>query len=253
MARTRSKSTEQEVYLNPDDMQLNCVVIDDDELSRSMLVHLIKKTDGLNLTHVCESAIEAYNLLQTDAPIDILFLDIEMPEMTGLELIKLLEKHKVYAILTTSQEHYAVEAFEYDVIDYLVKPINHPRLLKAIAKVREKIDAELSPQSHELPFLFVRANHKIIKINPNEINYIEALSDYVLIHTSKQKYVVHATMKSIEEKLSNFKSFVRVHRSYIVNMLHVETIHDVHIALKDKQIPIGRSYRTTFIEGLDVL
>jgi len=98
--------------MKPEDIQLNCAVIDDDELSRSMITHLLNKTDGINLTHTCSSAIEGYNLLQTEEDIDLLFLDIEMPEMTGLELIKLLEKRRWHVILTTSQEQYALEAFE---------------------------------------------------------------------------------------------------------------------------------------------
>lgn len=139
------------------------------------------------------------------------------------------------------------------MVDYLVKPVNQARLLKAISKARERIDAEFEPQNLEMPYIFVRSNHKIIKINPHEIQYIEALSDYILIHTAKQKHVVHATMKSIEEKLYTFKGFVRIHRSYIVNMLHIEVVQDLNVSIKEKQIPIGRSYRTKFIEGLDVL
>jgi DNA-binding LytR/AlgR family response regulator len=236
-----------------EDILLNCAVVDDDELSRSMLTHLIKKMEGLNLVKTCESAMEAYNFLQVEEDIDLLFLDIEMPEMTGLELVKLLEKRKMHVILTTSQEHYALEAFEYDVTDYLVKPINQARLLKAVTKVREKINNELGNQSQDLPYIFVRSNHKIIKLAPDEIQYIEALSDYILIHATKQKHVVHATMKSIEEKLATFKGFIRTHRSYIVNMLHVDVVHDLNVNIKEKQIPIGRSYRAKFLEGLDVL
>ena len=236
-----------------EEILLNCAIVDDDELSRSMLTHLLKKLEGLNLVKTCAGALEAYNYLQMDDDVDLLFLDIEMPEMTGLELIKLLEKRKIHVILTTSQEHYALEAFEYDVADYLVKPINQARLLKAITKVREKINNELGTQSQELPYLFVRSNHKIVKLSPDEILYVEALSDYVLIHTTKQKHVVHTTMKGIEEKLTAFKGFIRTHRSYIVNMLHVEVVHDLNVAIKDKSIPIGRSYRAKFLESLDVL
>jgi DNA-binding LytR/AlgR family response regulator len=236
-----------------EDILLSCVIVDDDELSRSMLTHLVKKMEGLNLVQTCENALDAYNLLQNDDDIDLLFLDIEMPEMTGLELVKLLEKRKINVILTTSQEHYALEAFEYDVIDYLIKPINQARLLKAITKVREKINNELGTEQQELPYIFVRSNHKIIKIAPDDIQYIEALSDYILIHTPKFKHVVHATMKSIEEKLATFKGFMRIHRSFIVNMAHVEVVQDLNVTVKEKQIPIGRSYRAKFLEGLDVL
>jgi DNA-binding LytR/AlgR family response regulator len=237
-----------------EEIQLSCMLVDDDELSRSMLKQLIKKTEYLQLLHTCESAIEAHNILdKDDKGIDILFLDIEMPEMTGIDLLKTLQNKKINIILTTSREQYAVEAFEYNVTDYLVKPISYPRFLKAITKVREKMEHEAGSFSVDLPYLFVRSNHKIVKIEPNEIDFIEALSDYILIHTSKQKYVVHSTMKGIEEKLIPFKRFVRVHRSYIVNMNHVEVVQDIHVIVRGKTIPIGRSYRPKFIEGLDIL
>ncbi len=239
--------------MNSEDIPLNCAIIDDDELSRSMITHLLSKMDGINVMHVCSSAMEGYNLLQTDEEIDLLFLDIEMPEMTGLELIKLLEKRKLNVVLTTSQEQYALEAFEYDVVDYLVKPVNQARLLKAVEKARGRIDNLFEGQSTELPYLFVRSNHKIVKIAPTEITHIEALSDYILIYTYKQKNIVHSTMKSIEDKLSIYKSFVRIHRSYIVNMQHVDTVQDLNVSIKEKQIPIGRSYRAKFIEALDIL
>jgi DNA-binding LytR/AlgR family response regulator len=237
-----------------EESELNCVIVDDDELSRGILKQLIKKTENIQLTHVCESAIEAYNLLKnSDEEIDVLFLDIEMPEMSGMDLVKVLDNKRIHVILTTSREEYAVEAFEYDITDYLVKPISYPRLLKALAKVKERMEDDLTNVAVELPYIFVRTNQKIIKIDPREIDYIEALSDYILIHTAKNKYVIHSTMKGIEEKLEGFKRFMRVHRSYIVNMDHVDSVQDINVVIRDKMIPIGRSYRSRFIEGLDIL
>ncbi len=235
-----------------EEILLNCVIVDDDEMSRSMLTHLVKKVEGLNLTNTCSSAMEAFNLIQNDADIDLLFLDIEMPNMSGLELIQLLEKRHIYVILTTSQEQYALEAFEHDVTDYIVKPVNQARLLKAVTKVREKISSELG-QPQDLPFLFVRSNYKIVKLEPAEIMYIEALSDYVIFHTDRQKHIVHTTMKNLEERLSKFKGFIRIHRSFIINAYHLDSVQDLNINIKDKQIPVGRSYRAKLIEILNVL
>lgn len=229
----------------------NCMIVDDDKVSRSMISHLIKKTDYLKLSHVCENGMEAHNILQTDETVDILFLDIEMPEMSGLELLQTLNNKKIHVILTTSREQYAVEAFEYEVIDYLVKPINHARFLKATSRVLERLEDD-NPNYSSQTFLFVRANHKIVKIDPKKIYYIEALSDYILIYTTDQKYVVHSTMKGIEKKLEIFKKFIRVHRSYIVNVEHIETVQE-DVFVNGKAIPIGRSYRNRFLAKLDIL
>lgn len=235
-----------------EEILLNCVIVDDDEMSRSMLSHLVKKVEGLNLTNICSSAIDAYNLIQNDADIDLLFLDIEMPNMTGLELLQLLEKRQIHVILTTSQEQYALEAFEHNVTDYIVKPVNQARLLKAVTKVREKISNELG-RPQDLPYLFVRSNYKIIKLEPADIVYVEALSDYVIFHTNKQKYVVHTTMKKLEEKLALFKGFIRVHRSFIINAFHLEAVQDLNVVVNEKQIPVGRSYRAKLLEILNIL
>ena len=234
------------------DKSINCMVVDDDKVSRSILGHFINKTDYLLLSHTCESAIEAHNILLKDNDIDILFLDIEMPEMTGMELLQTIKNDSLSIIFTTSREKYAVQAFEYNVEDYLVKPINYSRFLQATQKVLEA-KIEESTQEENPGFLFVRANHKIVKIDPKEIYYIEALSDYILIHTINQKYVVHSTMKGIEKKLESFKNFARVHRSFIINVLHIDSVQDVNVSIHGKGIPIGRSYKNQFIERLNVL
>ncbi len=239
---------------------LKCMVVDDDEVSRSVVSHLVEKNELLELVYTCENAIEAHSILLKDSQIDVLFLDIEMPEMSGMELVQILDKRPIRVILTTSREDYAVEAFEYSVFDYLVKPITYPRFLKSVNKLRESLtknappvtgDEDLVGNNHE--FLFVRSNHKIVKIDPKNIAYIEALSDYIVIHTSESNYTVHSTMKGINSKLEPFKSFVRVHRSYIINVEHIETIQDVQVIVKKQAIPIGRSYRSGFMERLDIL
>lgn len=239
---------------------LKCMVVDDDDVSRSIITHHIKKNENLELVHVCENAIDAHNILLKDKNLDILFLDIEMPEMNGLELVQMISNQPVKIILTTSRQDYAVEAFEHSVSDYLVKPIAYPRFLKAVNKLsnaiaQEKtspeISTEVNPNNPE--FLFVRSNHKIVKIQPKDIAYIEALSDYIVIHTEKESHTVHSTMKGINSKLETFKNFVRVHRSYIINVEHIDTVQDVQVIINGNPIPIGRSYRTDFMDRLDVL
>ncbi|MDX2301165.1 MAG: LytTR family DNA-binding domain-containing protein [Microscillaceae bacterium] len=232
---------------------INCMVVDDDKVSRSIIGHFINKTDYLHLSHTCESAIDAHNILLKDHEIDILFLDIEMPEMTGMELLQTLKNTHLNIVFTTSREKYAVKAFEYNVQDYLVKPINYSRFLQATQKVLERIDSGNQVHENTPGFLFVRANHKIVKIDPKDIYYIEALSDYILIHTISQKFVVHSTMKGIEKKLESFKDFLRVHRSFIINVLHIDSVQDVNVSIHGKSIPIGRSYKNQFIDKLNVL
>lgn len=240
---------------------LKCMIVDDDEVSRSIISHLVRKNDLLELAYTCENAIDAHNILIKDKEINVLFLDVEMPEMSGLELVQMLDKRDINIILTTSREDYAVEAFEYSVFDYLVKPITYPRFLKTINKLQEDRGSKSTDNNTELSedeqnnheFLFVRSNHKIIKIDPKTIAYIKALSDYIVIHTDNHNYTVHSTMKGIYAKLEPFKNFVRVHRSYIINVEHIETIQDVQVVVKKQAIPIGRSYRSEFMDRLDIL
>ncbi len=239
---------------------LRCMVVDDDDVSRSIITHHIKKNENLELVHVCENAIDAHNILLKDKNLDILFLDIEMPEMNGLELVQMIANEPIKIILTTSRQDYAVEAFEHSVSDYLVKPIAYPRFLKAVNKLanvlaQEKIipDSTSEGSSSNSEFLFVRSNHKIVKVQPKDIAYIEALSDYIVIHTEKDSHTVHSTMKGINSKLETFKNFVRVHRSYIINVEHIDSVQDVQVIVKGNPIPIGRSYRTDFMDRLDVL
>lgn len=233
-------------------MKLNCMIVDDDEMSRKVLINHIQKTEYIELAHTCTSAIEANNILKADQDVDIIFLDIEMPEMNGIEFLKNLPNHADYhVILTTGKEAYALEAFEYFVVDYLVKPIQYSRFVKAVDKVIKLMGENAGKADHE--FLFVRSNHKIFKIPPKDIEYIEALSDYILIHTIDKKYVVHATMRSIEEKLKPFKIFARIHRSYIVNLERMESIQELSLFIGGKTIPIGRSYKPEFLDKLDIL
>ena len=149
------------------DKSIHCMVVDDDKVSRSILGHYINKTDYLLLDHTCESAVEAHNILLKDHNIDILFLDIEMPEMTGMELLQTIKNDDFSIIFTTSREKYAVKAFEYNVEDYLVKPINYGRFLQATQKILEAKNED-NTQEENPSFLFVRANHKIVKIDPKE-------------------------------------------------------------------------------------
>ena len=225
------------------------MIVDDDEMSRSIIRHFVEKTNFLKLNHECESAIDASNLLK-EGDTDVIFLDIEMPEMSGLDLIKTLEQDYEIIMITSAQE-YAVEAFEKSVTDYLVKPIEYSRFLISATKARKNIE-NLKRQNEKYNHIFVRSDSKMIKIDLPDILYIEALADYVIFHTTNKKHIVHYTMKGIENRLPA-SLFSRVHRSFIVNAKQIAFIEDNSIVISEKFIPIGASYRDNFFEKLNFL
>ena len=181
-------------------MDLNCLVVDDEKLSRSIVNHYIEKTNFLKLQIECPSAIEAANLLQEpDNDIDIIYLDVEMPEMSGMELLQSIN-HTYEVILTTSGEKYAVKAFENSVTDYLVKPFDYARFLKASVKARNNIQTQ-NRKNEKQTDIYVKSGSKVVKIELSDILYIEALADYVIFVTDQGKHIVHYTMKGIEKRL----------------------------------------------------
>jgi len=226
---------------------MNCIIVDDEEISRNIITHFVEQTDGLNLLKICLDAVEAANFLQ-NSQVDLILLDIEMPGMSGLELIKSIPSKPAVVIITSKAEH-AVEAFEYSVSDYLVKPVSYSRFLKAINKVKRQpviISAEGNKD------LYVKTDSKIIKIILKDLLYVEALADYVILHTTLQKHVVHSTMKGIEKRLSG-SEFMRIHRSFIINVEKVESIEDLSVVINNKFIPIGASYKEIFMKRLNIL
>lgn len=231
--------------------KINCLVVDDDPISRKVLENHISKTESLNLVQSCESAMEAANILKREK-IDLLFLDVEMPEMTGLELIQTLQDKRPEVVLVSAEEKYALDAFEYDVTDYLVKPISPTRFLKAVNKVEENIrksgtDVKLSEGK-----LFVKVDQRLLSLNLKEILYIEALADYVTIHTDQGKHIVYSTMKGIETRLPE-NEFIRVHRSFIVNKHKIQSIEDNMLVIGQKAIPVGVTYREKLMNSLNLL
>lgn len=232
-------------------MKLKCMVVDDDQTSRQIVEHYVKKTNFLRLDHVCESAIDASNILMEE-DVDILFLDVEMPEMSGMDLLKTID-NSIEVIMITSARDYAPEAFEAAVTDYLVKPIEYSRFLKAVTKAKENIEAfQRKLKDGDQNNIYVKTDSKVVKITLNNILFIEALADYVVINTEKKKYIVHSTMKGIEKRLPD-RYFARVHRSYIVNVDHIEALEDNSIVIRDKSIPIGASYKDNFMSRLNFL
>lgn len=228
---------------------MNCIIIDDDDASRNVLIQLIKQLDYLHLQTICKSPLEALPVLKT-GNIDLVFLDIEMPEMTGMELLKSVEMPTT--IITSTHKEYALDAFEYNIIDYLVKPVGLPRFIKAIEKVKQNIASKQTNGEVDKEYFFIKKGSVLSKVPLKDILWIEALGDYITVNTHEKKYTIHLTLKAIENKLPAHK-FIRVHRSFIVNMDNVGMVEDTTIYINNNPIPLGALYKEAFTKELNTL
>lgn len=233
-------------------MNLRCIIIDDEPLALDLLEDDISKIPFLKLTHKFQSPFEALPLLKT-GQVDLIFLDIQMPDITGLEFLKSLET-KPLVIFTTAYDQYALDGYELDVIDYLLKPIPFDRLLKAAGKAQDFFVARNSIQSASRnsemsypDYIFVKSGYDILKININDILFIEGLKDYVKIFVPPHPILTLMNLKSIVDKLP-LNKFVRVHRSYIVALEKIKAIRKNKIIIDDKEIPIGEHYKDAFYQ-----
>ncbi len=230
-----------------------CIAIDDEPLALKQMIGYIKKIPGLNLLESFTSAIKALEFLQTN-PVDLMFVDINMPDLSGMEFVKSLA-HPPKVIFTTAYREYAVEGFQVDAADYLVKPISFPAFLKAVDKTIQRYftysDA-VENIRHNEQFLFIKTEYKIVRIDLNNIKYIEGMRDYIRIHlVGENSIMALLKMKNIIEHLPP-EHFMRVHRSYIVNLDKVHTIERNRIIFdKNVYIPISEQYKEAFQKFLD--
>ncbi|HYH15755.1 MAG TPA: LytTR family DNA-binding domain-containing protein [Flavisolibacter sp.] len=231
---------------------MKCIIVDDNKMARMAMKQLVSQVKNLELVKECSTAMEAYNAISKE-PVDLLLLDIEMPEMTGLELIKNLGNKKPLIIFTTAKKDYAVEAFELNVIDYLIKPVPPARFLQAIDRANEALESNKEEvKVGEQEFVFVKDNGILKRINVDDILYLEAMGDYVKVHTPQKFHVLHATLKSIEEKLPASK-FLRVHRSYIVSLNKIDYIQEGMISIGKASVPVADTYRSALNKRLNLL
>lgn len=228
---------------------MRCAIVDDDDLSIRLITEYINQTDDLNLVGTFSSAIKASNALSRE-PVDLIFLDVEMPDMTGLELIKSLDR-KPQIILITSKKDYAIEAFEYQVADYLLKPISYSRFLKAANKARELFEVKQKGAAAPKQ-LYIKEDSVLVNVPLNDIVWIEALGDYVTIHLTDKKHTVLTTMKSMDSKLPP-EEFMRVHRSFIVRVDKINNLDGNMLVVGKKLIPIGKSYRKALMDRLNIV
>src|SRR4030066_487067 len=192
---------------------MNCIIIDDDQMSRRIIEEFVSRTDQLILLSSYENAVDAINAFNGDEDIDLIFLDIEMPEMSGIDFLNSLT-NPPQIIIISSKEKYALEAFNYDVIDYLLKPIVYSRFFKAINKANVRFKNKVDYREDEI---FIKKNSALVRLKYEDILWVEALENYVIFSTFNERYTIHFTMKAIEQKLPTSK-FSRVHRSFIVNV-----------------------------------
>ena len=233
---------------------LRCVVIDDDEINRLTLEHYISLTGGLSLTASLADGMAGLAYFREGHAVDLLFLDVEMPHLNGLEMLRALP-NPPEVIITTAREQFAVDAFELRVTDYLVKPFDYARFSRAV----ERVLPRAAPPEAEAPAapvltsadLFVKVNNRMVRIDFDGVVYVEALSDYVNIVTPHHKYIVYTTLKALEARLAGLPQFVRVHRSYLINTQLIEAIEDNTALLRGGfHVPIGKSYQEGFYKGL---
>ncbi|MFV0566035.1 MAG: LytR/AlgR family response regulator transcription factor [Flavobacteriaceae bacterium] len=235
---------------------MNCIIIDDDEFAIEIIQSLCKLDKSLHVKASFSNAIEAIKYLsENHGEIDFIFLDIHMPSFTGFELIKTLNI-PLKIILITGDKSLAVNAFEYNyIIDYLTKPIDGKRFLKAIDKLRKINIVEPQTEQRETSFsekIFVNINKKLVGLDLAEINFIEAKGDYIVIHTNANNLIVHSSLKKIQDVLPE-KTFVKVHRSFVVNIEKIVDIEDYSILINKNVIPISRSQRKVLMEYLTLL
>lgn len=240
-------------------MTVRCIAVDDEPLALDIIESYIGKLPFLKLVRTCSSATEAMQVLQEEQ-VDLMFLDIEMPELTGIQFLNIL-KHQPLIIFTTAYPDYALEGFNQDAVDYLLKPIPFDRFLKAVTKAQERLQrngrameaphpAPAPQAAPEQDFMFVKADYKTIRVDFKDILWIEGLKDYIIIQTKDQKIITLLSMNKMMEKLQDSK-FLRVHRSFIVSLQKIDSIEKSRIRIGNKEIPIGEVYKEQFLKWVE--
>jgi len=234
-------------------MSIRCLIIDDKPLAIDILADYTQKVPFLELVGTTTNPIEGLSIIR-EQNIDLVFLDIQMPELTGIQFMKIAGK-QCKVILTTAYSKYALDGFEHDVIDYLLKPIAVDRFYRAAEKAKQIIGKPADKNIRlnieiNLEYLFVKTEHRIQKVNLKEILFIEGLQNYISIHTPNERVLSLQTLKKIEESLP-VKDFIRVHKSYIVSLRHISAVERSRIFIGDTVIPVGDSYREAFYGIVD--
>jgi DNA-binding LytR/AlgR family response regulator len=236
-------------------MKTRCLIVDDEPLARELIRAHVEKLENFEIVDQCGDAMKALNVLR-EKQVDLIFMDIQMPQITGIDFLKTL-KHPPKVIITTAYREYALEGFELDVVDYLLKPITFERFLKSVNKYYQITQDEVqvitnsaSDRLKDESFIYIKENKKVVKIHLSEIRYIEGLSEYVQIFTEKRKIITKTSMALMEEKLPS-DGFLRIHKSFIVSMAKIEAFTANTIEIQGKELPIGRSFKNAVLSALN--
>ncbi len=231
---------------------IHCIIVDDEPIAREILENHLNKIETIKIIASCKNAMEAFNVINSNR-IDVIFLDINMPEISGLSFAKSINKN-IKIIFTTAYREYAVDGFDLKAVDYLLKPISFERLLQAVNKFLNENNSVYTESKNELTieksdFIFVRSDRKMIKINFSDINYIESLGDYLKIHLLNKTIITRETISNMEVKLSK-KEFIRIHRSFILSISKIVSFTNEFVEVSKKAIPISRSYKKDVLHKL---
>lgn len=233
---------------------MNCIIVDDDKLSCKILEGYVAKSTSLNLIGSFSDAVEARNILTKRHDIELIILDVEMPEMNGFDFIGSLD-FPPNIIIVSSAEEYAMKAFDFNVVDYLLKPVTYGRFCKAIDKTVRYFTRKEGTSSGDEE-IFIKKGSSLVKLKLRDIIYIEALENYVTLNTNDDKFTIHFTMKAIENQLPS-GVFIRVHRSFIINKSMIQTIKenalDINVGGSLKSIPVGKSFRDSLLNDINVM
>jgi DNA-binding LytR/AlgR family response regulator len=221
--------------------KLSCIIVDDEPVARKILQEFTEQVPFLDLLGKFESAMKAEEFLKSNQP-DLIFLDIEMPKVTGLEMLKRIKIDSM-VILTTAFPQYALDGYELDIIDYLLKPFALHRFLKAVQKAKDFHEMKMpSGNPTAVPYIFIKSEKRIEKVELSEILYAEVLGNYVTIFTERKKIIAYLTMKSLESQLSD-ADFIKIHQSFLVNRSKIESVEGNELKVGSKSLPISRNYR----------
>ncbi|GAA0891317.1 LytTR family DNA-binding domain-containing protein [Fulvivirga kasyanovii] len=233
-------------------MKIRCIIVDDEPLAIEVIESYINRLENIEIVAKCSNALKAFEILKKE-PVDLIFLDIQMPKLTGLDFVKTLQ-NPPKVIITTAYRDYALEGYELNVVDYLLKPISFERFLKAVSRVYH---TEMSPEAtlttdieSEEAYIYLKADKKMVKVQLRDILYIESLKDYVRVKTSDKEVITHQKISYLEEKLPE-ECFLRIHRSFIVALKKIETYSATSIEVPGKELPIGRLYKDQVLEVLN--
>lgn len=218
---------------------IRCLVVDDEPLAQNLLKNYIGKIGSLELAGATSDVFAALDMVQQQK-VDLIFLDVQMPELTGIQFMKILAG-KCKVILTTAYEEYALQAFDLDVVDYLLKPFSFERFAAAVQKARERLQP-LQRENNTAEHLFIKTEYKIVRVAVKDIRYMESMRDYVSVYTENERILTLQSLRTFEEQLRT-SSLMRVHKSYIVNLDRIDKVERRRIVIGDKYIPIGETYQ----------